>query len=171
MMSMSVNKVAMMMLGAVMAVGAVACQNPKVKRNRGRTVKANIAEFDPNADFEFDLGKYGSEIPDDYAIQLAFNQAFGGMDACVLNAKKDLGLGEAAQLEGDVEVAVMLDPKAGKPAGVNATLPNKYAKNTNLKDCIRNAVGSVTFPTYDGTPRQANFSCELDAGSEYEEEW
>lgn len=168
---MTKSKMTMVMLGAVMTVAAVGCKNPKIDKARGRTVKANIAEFDPNADFEFDLDKYGSEIPDDYAIQLAFNEAFGGLDACVLNAKQELGLGAAATLEGDVEFAVQLDPKNGKPAAVNATLPGRYAKNETLKDCVRNAVGEVTFPTYDGTPRVAEFRCELDAGSDYVEDW
>ena len=168
---MRTKNMGLLVLGAVMAMGAVGCKNPDLKR-RGRTVKANIAEFDPNADFEFDLDAYGTEIPDDYAIQLAFNQAFGGMDACVLKAKEEMGVSSAKVLNGEVEVAVMLDPKKGKPAAVNATLPGRYAKNDGLKDCIREVVGEVKFPTYDGTPRQANFSCELDAGSEYvEEDW
>ncbi len=165
------KKVFVMALGALMSMGVAGCKNPKVSKTRGRTVKANIAEFDPNADFVLDLDKYGSESPDDYAIQLAFNQAFGGMDACVLNAKKDMGLGDDKVLEGDVEVAVQLDPLNGKPAAVNATLPKRYARNSKLKDCIRNAVGGVEFPKYDGTPRVAEFSCQLDAGSEVEEDW
>ncbi len=120
---MTKSKMVMVMLGTVMSVAAVGCKNPKINKTRGRTVKANIAEFDPNADFEFDLDKYGTETPDDYAIQLAFNQAFGGLDACVLNAKKDLGLGSSSTLKGEVEFAVQLDPKKGTPAAVNATLP------------------------------------------------
>lgn len=167
----SMKKVSVVIVGALMALGTAGCKNPKVSKTRGRTVKANIAEFDPNADFEFDLDKYGTEAPDDYAVQLAFNQAFGGMDACVLNAKKDMGLGDSSVLAGDLEVAVQLDPISGKPSAVNATLPKKYARNGPLKDCIRNAVGGIEFPKYNGVPRVAEFTCELDAGSEYEEDW
>lgn len=165
------KKVFVVTLGALISVGVAGCKNPKIKKNGGRTVKASIAEFDPNADFVLDLDKYGSESPDDYAVGLAFNQAFGGMDTCVVNAKKSMGLGDAATLKGDVSVAVQLDPKTGTPSAVNATLPAKYARNSQLRDCIREVVGGVEFPKYDGTPRVAEFSCELDAGAEVEEAW
>ena len=159
-------------LGLATAFGAVACKNPKIKGSRGRTVKANVSTFDPDADVELDLDKYGSERPDDYAVQEAFHAAFGPMDECVLDAKKRKGMGNAAILEGDLAVAVKLDPAIGtKPAAVNTTLPRKYSKDEKLAQCLRNAVGGVTFPKYDGPPVVVDLSCELDAGSEYEEEW
>lgn len=168
---MKASKTAMGVFAALMVVGATGCKNPEIKQTRGRTVKANIAEFDPNADYVLDLDKYGSERPDDYAVQMAFNQAFEPMDQCVLQAKKDMGLKDSAILKGDIEVAVQLDPHKGKAAAVNATLPKKYAKNESLKDCLRNAVGEVQFPKYDGPPTVAEFSCELDAGFDVEEDW
>jgi len=165
------TKLVIAALGLLMSVGTVGCKNPKAKKNR-RTVQASIAEFDPNADFVLDMNKtFGSDSPDEYAIEQAFGSAFEPMDVCVLNAKKKMGVKETATLNGSVEIAVQLDPTTGTPAGVNATLPKKYAKNKALHTCIREAVGGVKFPTYDGTPRVAEFSCELDAGAEYEEEW
>lgn len=159
-------------LGLMTAFGAVACKNPKIKGSRGRTVKANVSTFDPNGDIGVDLDKYGSERPDDYAVQQAFHGAFEPMDECVLEAKKRKGMGTAAVLEGDLAVAVRLDPAIGtKPAAVNATLPKRYAKDDDLAQCLRNAVGGVTFPQYDGPPVVVDLSCELDAGSEYEEDW
>jgi hypothetical protein len=150
-----------------MALAAVGCKEPEIKQagRAGRTVKANIATFDPKADVVLDLDKYGSESVDDYAVQQAFNQSFGGIDECVLTIKERKGMTADTQIPGDLDIAVQLDPKTGKAAAVNATLPGKYDNDTTFKDCIRNAVAQVEFPTYDGQPVTVEFYTQLDAGS------
>ena len=104
--------------GLVMAAG---CKEPDLsggKRGRKRVVKANIAEFDPNADI--DLAAYfGNERPDDYAVEQAFHQSFDAMDQCVAKAKTSMGLASDAQLPGDAKFAVKLNPKSSRPTGVN----------------------------------------------------
>lgn len=153
-------------LSTLMAVAAFGCKEPEVKQagRKGRTVKANVATFDPNADVVLDLDKYGSERPDDYAAQMAFHQAFEPMDECVIAAKERRGMSTEKVLKGDVDVAVKLEPKTGKAAAVNASI-SKQKKDKKLKDCIRTAVASVQFPQYDGPPVVVEFSTELDAGS------
>jgi hypothetical protein len=75
-----------------------------------------------------------------------------------------------SMLAGDLSVAVKLNPKEARPLGVNATLPGKYDRDSDLKDCIRDAVATASFPTYDGPPIVAEFETQLDAGSEWEDE-
>lgn len=157
-------------LGLVTAT-AVGCKDPEVKGSRGRTVKATIAEFDPNAVLELNLGGGGGggERPDDYEVQLAFNQSFGAMDECVAKHKEKRGMSGDAMLKGDLSVAVKLNPQGPRPLGVNATLPSKLDRDADLKDCIRDAVATAHFPTYDGPPVVAEFETQLDAGSEWED--
>lgn len=146
---------------------ASGCKDPEIKQGRqsARTVKANIATFDPNADVQLDLDKYGSERPDDYEVQMAFNQAFEPMDVCVLDAKNRKGMKPEKVLHnGHMDISVKIDGKSGKASGVNATLPGKHDKDDKLKSCIRNAVAGVQFPSYDGPPVVVEFYTELDAG-------
>jgi hypothetical protein len=155
-------------LATLMAVAAVGCKEPEIKqagRTAGRTVKASVGTFDPNADVTLDLDKYGSERPDDYAVQMAFNQSFASMDACVAAAKDRRGIAADTQLQGDLDFAVRLEPKTGKAAAVNATLPGKYAKDSTLTDCLRDAVAGVQFPQYDGPPVVVEFYTQLDGGT------
>jgi hypothetical protein len=154
-------------LATLMAVAVVGCKEPEIKQagRAGRTVKANIATFDPNADITIDLEKFGTERPDDYAAQVAFNQSFAGIDACVLTVKEKKGMAADSQIPGDLDIAVKLEPLTGKASAVNATLPGKYDKDSGLKDCIRNAVAQVDFPKYDGPPVTVEFYTQLDAGS------
>lgn len=154
-------------LGALMATTTLGCKDPDIKQgNRAaRSVKANISTFDPNADVVLDLDKYGSERPDDYAVQMAFNQAFAPMDECVFAAKERKGMdAESVLHDGNMDISVKLDGKAGKAMAVNATLPDKLDKDAKLKDCIRNAVAQVQFPSYDGPPVVVDFYTEVDAG-------
>lgn len=162
----------LLMLGLVTATAAIGCKDPQVKGSRGRTVKATIAEFDPNAVMELNLGGGGGggERPDDYEVQLAFNQSFGAMDECVAKHKEKKGMSADSMLAGDLSVAVKLNPQEPRPLGVNATLPGKYDRDSDLKDCIRDAVATAQFPTYDGPPIIAEFETQLDAGSEWEDE-
>lgn len=153
-------------LTALVAFAATGCKEPEIKQagRSGRTVKANISTFDPNADVVLDLDKYGSERPDDYATQMAFNQAFAPMDQCVLAAKERKGVPVERQLPGSMDIAVKLEPRSGKAAAVNATLPGKLDQDATLKDCIRAAVATVQFPKYDGPPVVVEFYTEVDAG-------
>lgn len=155
-------------LATLMAIAAFGCKEPEIKqaggRTTGRTVKASVGNFDPDADLGIDLEKFGSERPDDYAVQMAFNQSFPGLDACVAAAKDRKGISADTQLQGDLDLQVRLEPKTGKTLGVNATLPAKYAKDQELDKCIRDAVGGVEFPKYDGPPVVAEFYTQLDAG-------
>ncbi len=162
-------------LGLLTLVGAVAlptaaCKKPDKGRSGKRTVKATIAEFDP-ASMTVDLDKYGTERVDDWEVQQAFNRSFDGLDACVAAAKQKSGVSAESALEGDVDFAVKLNPKADKPFAVNATMSaSKWDENADLKDCLRGAVAGVGFPTYDGPPQVAEFSTQLDPGSEYVED-
>ncbi len=154
-------------LSTLMAVAAFGCKEPEIKQGgrKGRTVKANIGTFDPDADVVLDLDKYGSERPDDYAVQVAFNQAFEPMDECVLSAKERKGIKADAVLhDGMMDIAIKLDGPKGKATAVNATLPGKFDKDEKLKECIRSAVADVQFPQYDGPPVVVDFHMELDAG-------
>ena len=125
-------------------------------------VTANIAEFDPNADISLDMDKYGSEHPDEYAIQQAFFGQFGAIDECVW-AEKDRR-GSEAQLQGDVALAVKLNPEQSRPFGVNASMPEGYEKATELTNCLREAAAAAPYPTWDGPPRVVEFEFELDPG-------
>jgi hypothetical protein len=157
---------------ALFAVAAAGCKNPEVKGPRGRTVKASIAEFDPNAIADLNLGDGGggSERPDDYQVSQVLQSSFPAMDECVASYKKRRNLGEDSQLKGDLDIAVKLNPTSPTPLGVNATLPKKYEGDEELKTCIREAVAGGKYPTYDGPPIVAEMSTQLDAGSVWEEE-
>jgi hypothetical protein len=131
-------------------------------------VTANVAEFDRNADIALDMDRYGSQRPDQYAIQQAFFGAFDGIGACVDAEKQRRKVDE--QFEGDVSMAVKLNPEKPRPFGVNATLPEGFEKATKLKDCMREEVAKVKFPTYDGPPVVVEFEFELDPGWVWVEE-
>ncbi len=165
-MKMSPKSFGVLTLSALMATVTLGCKDPEVKQGgrKGRTVKANIATFDPNADVVLDLDKYGTERPDDYATQVAFNQSFEGIDGCVLSAKERRGISVERTFDGDMDISVKLEPKSGKAAAVNATLPGKHNKDGALKKCIRQVVAEVQFPQYDGPPVVVDFYTELDAG-------
>jgi len=153
-----------------MTASVVACKRPpKDERRVARTIKASIAEFDPNADIVLDLNKYGNETVDEWLVQQAFNGTFGGLDACVATTKQRLDLGDDATLQGDVDFAVKLNPKSAHPFAVNASLSNsKLDDDQMLKDCLRDAVAAASYPTYDGPPTVAEFSTQLDPGFEDE---
>ncbi len=131
-------------------------------------VTANIAEFDPLADVTLDMDAYGVEQPDEFAIQQAFFGQFEAIGQCVFD-EKDRRKSED-QMLGDVVIAVKLNPKSPLPFGVNATMPEEYAKATKLKDCLREAAAAASYPKWDGTPRVVEFEFELDPGSVWVEE-
>lgn len=123
-------------------------------------VTANIAEFDPNADISLDMDKYGGERPDEYAIQQAFFAAFDGIGACVADEHERRKTEE--QFKGDVSIAVKLNPEKPRPFGVNATLPRGFEDAAKLKDCMREEIAKVKFPTYDGPPVVVEIEFELE---------
>lgn len=160
-----------MTLGAMLAVTAVGCKGVEKGRKSNRTVKASIQAFDPNADvaFEFGDGGGGGEMPDDYAVRLAFNNSFDGLDGCVGSYKERKGIASSKQLDGEIAISVKLNPKDSAPLGINASISGKHDADDALKTCIKEAVEKAPFPTYDGAPRIVDFSTELDAGSEWED--
>jgi hypothetical protein len=131
-------------------------------------VTANIAEFDPMADIALDMDKYGSARPDEYMVQQEFFNAFDGIGACVDAEKARRKTDET--FDGDVTVAVKLNPSQHRPFGVNATLPSGFEKSTKLKDCMREEVAKVKYPKYDGPPVVVQFEFELDPGYVWVEE-
>ncbi|MGB1699363.1 MAG: hypothetical protein ACPHRO_05380 [Nannocystaceae bacterium] len=133
---------------------------------RSRAVKANIAEFDPEKDLDFDMNKWGTELPDEYDIETAFSRSLEKMDGCVISHKSRAKMGEDDVLEGEAFLAVKLDPKRGRPAGVNVTLPDAIETDKKLSKCIRDVAYKVGYPKYDGPPRVVNLSFELDPGYE-----
>lgn len=155
-------------LATLMAAAALGCKEPEIKqagRSAGRTVKASIGTFDPNADLGLDLSQFGGERPDDYGVQMAFNQSFAGLDACVAAVKERKGIPADTQLPGDLDLQVKLEPKTGKAMAVNATISGKYAKDEELSACLRDAVAQVEFPKYDGPPVVAEIYTQLDSGT------
>lgn len=124
-----------------------------------------VPEFDPNADVQLDM-EAGGERPQDYMVLEAFETRYDAFDKCVANAKK----GKDRQLPGDVDVEVLLNPRGHKPLGVNAKMPSKVKKNKKLRECLRSAVASAPYPSYNGVPVVVQFSFELDPGTEWVEE-
>jgi hypothetical protein len=163
------NKLNIVVFGGVAVLaGAVYLSgfNPiaELDSKRVRSVKANIAEFDPDADMEFDMNKWGTELPDEYDIETAFGSSLEKMDGCVISHKSRAKMESDAVLEGEAYLAVQLDPKRGRPAGVNVTLPDAIQTDTRLSKCIRDVAYKVGYPKYDGPPRVVNLSFELDPG-------
>jgi hypothetical protein len=153
-------------LATAFALPVTACKKPEQGRGAKRTVKAAIADFDPDEDVAFDLDKWGTERADDYAVEQAFNRSFDAMDKCVAKAKAKAGLGDDAALEGDIDFAVKLNPSSKRPFAVRAKMSHrKWDQNKELKECLREAVAEVGYPTYDGPPQVAEFYTQLDPGS------
>ncbi|HRI08173.1 MAG TPA: hypothetical protein PKW35_10165 [Nannocystaceae bacterium] len=155
----SVMSVVVMVAVAV----ATGCNMKPAERQgeRGRSIaKASIATFDPDEAIAFDLDAFGTERPDQYAIEQAFSAAYPGMDECVAAERGRRGKDE--QLPGDVSMAIKLNPKASKPFAINAEIAEGLSKKLN--DCLRDAAAKVQYPTYDGPPTVVKFEFELDPG-------
>ncbi len=127
------------------------------------TASANttVPTFDPSADTEIDMDA-GPERPDKQAVLDAFSQQYDAIDQCVVSSKPKMN----TTLEGDVQVAVLLNPKGDTPLGVNAELPDTVKKNGKLRECLRTAVAKADYPSYDGPPIVVEFDFELDPGYE-----
>jgi hypothetical protein len=159
------------LMSAALAVSVAGCKKPDARSSRGaRTVKASVAEFDP-ANVELDLNKWGTKRVDDWLVQEAFNRSFDGMDRCVAEHKQRKGIPEDRTLGGDAEFEVQLNPSNARPFAVNAKLSDgKLSKDKALRDCLREVVADVGFPTYDGPPQVAAFTVQpLDAGYAWED--
>jgi len=151
--------------GSVAVAVAFGCNMKPAERkgDRIRTIaKANVASFDPDEAVNFDLNAYGSDRPDQYAIEQAFNSAFPAIDECV-GAEKDR-LKSEEQLPGDLKLAIKLNPKETSPFAVNAELADGLSEK--LQECLREAAAGAGYPTYDGPPVVVNFELELDPGFE-----
>ncbi|MEM6994584.1 MAG: PilZ domain-containing protein [Myxococcota bacterium] len=126
---------------------------------------AGVPTFDPNADFVVE--DTGSERPDEFAVQEAFFSQNGELDKCLDKVTNN----RARSLEGDATVEILLNPKGDRPLGVNAELPTAVAKHANFKECLRRAVASAPYPSYDGPPVVVSLNFELDPGYEIEDEY
>ena len=123
---------------------------------------AAVPEFDPSA--SQDLDRYGgSERPDESVVMERFNDTFAAIDRCV---EAERNRTHEDHIDGLAHVDVLLDPEHPHPLGVNADTDGK--KRAKLKGCLRDAVGSAEFPTYDGPPVVVNFEFEIDPGFEEE---
>jgi hypothetical protein len=165
----TIRTLGVLTFGALVAFG---CKGVDKGKRGGRTVKASIQAFDPNADigFEFgDGGGEGGETPDDFSVREAVNQQLGGMDQCVADYKARKGMKAEKQLEGDVALAVKLNPHAPPPLGINVKIAGSHGKDEALKTCIKETIDQAPFPTYKGMPRIVDFEFELDPGSEWVE--
>lgn len=157
------------MLATALALPVAACKKAPQGRGKRKPVQATISEFNPQ-DMQFDLDKYGTARVDDYEVGEAFNRSFEDLDACVAQAKERRGMQWDQELPGDAEFQVQLNPEEPVPMGVNAKLTDpKLDGDKALKDCLREAVAGVGYPTYDGPPQLAEFQTDLDPGVAYEE--
>jgi len=166
----TIRTLGVLTLGALVAFG---CKGVDKGKRGGRTVKASIQAFDPNADigFEFgDGGGEGGETPDDFTVRETLNGSLGGVDQCVADYKARKGMKPEKQLDGNVALAVKLNPKSPRPLGINASITSKHDKDESLKTCIKETIDNAPFPTYNGMPRIVDFEFELDPGSEWVEE-
>jgi hypothetical protein len=160
-------------LGLMFRAGARAAVAAFVAAMLGSTAasaaaSATVPEFDPNADVVIDMNG-GGERPQDFQVMEAFEQQFGEFDQCIARAKQ----GKETQLDGDVDVQVLLDPKGDRPLGINAALPGKTGKDKGLRECLRSAVAAARFPSYNGPPIVVEFNFQLDPGYEevQEQDW
>ncbi len=120
-----------------------------------------VPTFDPNEDSVMDMNG-GGERPDKHTVLEAFSRQYDAIDACVIDSK-----GSADRtLEGEAHVAVLLNPKGATPLGVNTELPKTSKKDRELHECLRAAVATADYPSYDGPPIVVEFDFELDPGYE-----
>ncbi len=147
------------------AFGLVACDMKPAEGN-GRTVrkasKASIATFDTSK-LDFDIMSVGSERPDEYMTQQAWENSFSAFDECVADEKSRVN--SEKQIPGDITLTVRLHPE-GKPIGVNADGPKGLLKREKLVNCMREAAATAPFPKYDGPPVETEMTLEVDPGFE-----
>lgn len=125
----------------------------------------NVPTFDPNADVVMDMDA-GGERPDSHSVTQAFSRQYDAIDACVVDFK-----GSRDQtLQGEARVEILLNPKGARPLGVNTTLPGAKPgiskHDRQLHECLRDAVATADYPSYDGPPVVVEFEFELDPGFE-----
>ena len=120
-----------------------------------------VPTFDPDGDVVMNMDA-GSERPDQQRITEAFSRQYDAIDACVVDSKGD----KDRTLEGEAHVSVLLNPKGATPLGVNTELPGGSKKDRQLRECLRSAVATADYPSYDGPPVVVEFAFELDPGFE-----
>lgn len=131
--------------------------------NASAAATTTVPTFDPNADTVMDMGA-GGERPDQQRVLEAFSQRYDAIDACVSETKG----ARARTLDGEAHVEVLLNPQGATPLGVNTNLPKGMTSNRTLRECLRAAVATADYPSYDGPPIVVEFDFQLDPG--YEEE-
>jgi hypothetical protein len=129
--------------------------------NASTATATTVPTFDPNADVVMDMDA-GPERPDSHSVTQAFSRQYDAIDACVVDFKG----GRDTTLEGEAKVEILLNPKGARPLGVNTTLPGSIKKDRELHECLRAAVATADYPSYDGPPVVVEFEVELDPGYE-----
>lgn len=151
---------------ALIAAAFVASACNMTPAEKGRTArkasKASISTFDPSK-LDFDIMSVGSERPDEYQVNQAFEAAYPAFDECV--AAEKTRTKSDKQIAGEITLAVRLHP-SDKPMGVNADGPKSLLKRKKLVNCMRDAVAASPFPKYDGPPVETEISIEVDPGYE-----
>ncbi len=120
-----------------------------------------VPTFDPNGDVELDMDA-GGERPDQQRVLEALSRQYDEIDACVVDAKSS----PRKTMGGEAHVSVLLNPQGETPLGINADLPKPVAKDRELRECLRAAVATAPYPSYDGPPIVVEFDFELDPGFE-----
>lgn len=121
----------------------------------------SVPTFDEHADVV--IQDTGSERPDEHTIELAFKKQNDALDKCVE--------GTGATVKGKAKVTVLLNPEGHRPLGINTKLPQALQNNADFRECVRGATAAAPFPAYDGPPVVVDLDFQIDAGSEYEEDW
>lgn len=129
--------------------------------NASAAATTTVPTFDPNGDIVLDM-EAGPDRPDSHTIREAFSRQYDAIDACVVESKGD----SERTLEGEAHVEVLLNPKGATPLGVNTELPGRSKKDRQLTECLRAAVATADYPSYDGPPVVVEFDFELDPGFE-----
>lgn len=120
-----------------------------------------VPTFDPNGDIVMDM-EAGPEVPNSHAVKEVFSRQYDAIDACVVESKGN----SDRTIEGEAHVEVLLNPKGATPLGVNTVVPGKSKKDRELVECLRAAVATADYPSYDGPPVVVEFDFELDPGFE-----
>lgn len=132
-----------------------------VSGNAQAAARTTVPTFDPDGDVELDMNG-GSERPDQQRVLEALSRQYDEIDACVVDAKSS----PKKTIGGEAHVAVLLNPQGETPLGINADLPKPVAKDRELRECLRAAVATAPYPSYDGPPIVVEFDFELDPGFE-----
>ncbi len=140
------------------ALAALIAASTLVAPSLAEASASKVPTFDPHATINLDHYN-GSERPDERQVMAAFETRNGRIDACVAKAR-----GAKRKLDGDAEISILLNPAGHSPKGVNARVPRGMSKGKTLKQCLRQAVASADYPSYNGPPIVVEFEFEIDPG-------